>query len=278
MRLFASDLDGTLLSGDFSISPENLNAIVRLRKRNVVFVIATGRSYVDTQHILSRHGLNCPVVCSNGAAVRDADGTLISKQTIPLEELSRLCTYMDEHHIFYGINSTWDLTMLHSWEVTLDAEEGATDEMLAFVKGPVLSQYGLSLADSFAPFLVGQKDACSLSIASTDQTKLDRFTKFAEAAGKVRLTGSGFSSLEVTPVGCSKASGLAQLGRFLGIPMSEMVSMGDHYNDIDMLLGTGKSFTVCHALEDIRAICTGIAPSCDENGVAWVIDRLLKEE
>lgn len=278
MKLFASDMDGTLLCSDFSISRENLDAIAELTRRGIVFAIATGRSYIDARSILDKYDLRCPIVCSNGAAVRDAGGGLVSKRTIPLEELSRLCTYMDEHGIFYGINTTWDLSMLPDWEALVDAEEGATPEQLAFVKGPVLSQYGLRFIPSFAPFLSGEEPSCSISLASTSEKKLDDLAAFAALSGKVHLMASGFSSLEITPAGCSKASGLRELGEFLGVSLEEMVSMGDNYNDLDMLLETGRSFAVANAPEDIRAACTGVTPSCNENGVAYAIRRLLEEE
>lgn len=278
MKLFASDMDGTLLCSDFSISRENLDAIAELDRRGVVFAIATGRSYIDARSILDKHDLKCPIVCSNGAAVRNSDGSLVSKRTIPLEELARLCAYMDEQGIFYGINTTWDLSMLPNWESLLDAEEGATPEKLDFVKGPVLSQDGLRFVPSFAPFLSGEEDSCSISLASTDEKKLDAFAEFAALSGKVHLMASGFDSLEITPMGCSKASGLQDLGEFLGISLEEMVSMGDNYNDLDMLLETGLSFAVEDAPEDIRAVCTGVTPGCNKNGVAYAIHRLLEEE
>ncbi len=278
MKLFVSDMDGTLLRRDVTISPENLDAIAALESRGVTFAIATGRSYVDARIILDRFGVRCPVVCSNGAAVRDADGGLVAKRTIPLDELARLCAYMDEHDIFYGINSTWDLSMLPDWEALVDAEEGATPEKLAFVKEPVLSQSGLRFVTGFASFLSGEEDSCSISLASTDQKKLDDLAAFAALSGKVHLMASGFSSLEITPADCSKASGLRELGETLGIALEEMVSIGDNYNDLEMLLETGRSFAVENAPEDIRAACTGVVPSCYENGVAYAICRVLEEK
>lgn len=277
MKLFASDMDGTLLSSDFTISHKNLDAIERLGKRGVVFALATGRCYMDVQAILKRHSIRCPAVCSNGAAVWSASGNLISKQIIPPDELARLCSYMDEHHIFYGINSTYNFTTRHDWENMLDAE-GATTEDLNFIKDPVLSQFGLRTADSFEPFLRGEEDSCSISVASTNPEVLQRFHNFAARSGKVNSTYSGFGSIEVTPLNCSKASGLKALGQFLGISLAEMVSIGDNYNDLDMLLATGKSFAVRSAPKDIRAVCTGSAPNFNENGVAYIIDQLLKEE
>ncbi|MCT4792633.1 MULTISPECIES: HAD-IIB family hydrolase [Exiguobacterium] len=82
MRVFAIDLDGTLLHSTHRISERNVTAVKDCQKNGDIVVIATGRAAFDAAYLLRLHQLNCPIIGSNGAELRaEHEGTAIRENT-----------------------------------------------------------------------------------------------------------------------------------------------------------------------------------------------------
>ena len=82
--------------------------------------------------------------------------------------------------------------------------------------------------------------------------------------------------VEISAVGVSKASALIGLCEGLGVEASEVVAFRDMPNDIPMLEWAGTSYAVANAHDSVLAIADHVAPSYDEEGVAQVMEELLK--
>ena len=80
IKLFASDMDGTLLNEKHVISKENAHAVKQLQAAGIEFIIATGRDYNMVRFLLDPHDIQCRVIGLNGATVYDVDGTLLEVQ------------------------------------------------------------------------------------------------------------------------------------------------------------------------------------------------------
>ena len=72
IRLVASDMDGTLLNRFGKISSLNIAAIEALKRKNINFIVCTGRSFPDASLPLKEAGISCDIICMNGAAVFDS--------------------------------------------------------------------------------------------------------------------------------------------------------------------------------------------------------------
>jgi hypothetical protein len=85
--------------------------------------------------------------------------------------------------------------------------------------------------------------------------------------------------LDILPAGCSKASALLHLAELRGINASEILAIGDNWNDLPMFQVAGQSAIMANAPEDLRGLATErgwrIVPSNDEDGVAVVIEAVL---
>ena len=77
IKLIASDMDGTLLNKDHTISEENLKAIKEAESRGIRFAIVTGRAYADVRPIIEQYDLNCECVALNGGEYYDKDGNVL---------------------------------------------------------------------------------------------------------------------------------------------------------------------------------------------------------
>ncbi|MEG0752923.1 MAG: Cof-type HAD-IIB family hydrolase [Angelakisella sp.] len=276
MRLFASDLDGTLLNESFGIDQENLTAIRALEDAGIRFAIATGRAYYDVVGITEQYGLRCAVICNNGACVYDADGRLIHKSAVPPSMLRKLCNYLHDNGIFFGINSLTALNLLTNWEEILRGEICQSSEQeFCRVKEVVLSQKGLRFIDSFEEFISGSIDGCSVSVMGLIHSKLENLMEFVRSCDGLAMTVSGYNSLEIAVAGSSKADALGRLAFHLGIPQEQTVAVGHNYNDLEMLKTAAISFAMENAPQDIKDISTYVTASHKDHGVAQAIYNIL---
>ena len=84
--------------------------------------------------------------------------------------------------------------------------------------------------------------------------------------------------LDILPAGCSKASALLHLAELRGIDASEILAIGDNWNDVPMFQIAGQSAVMANAPDDLRTLAAervARVPSNDEDGVASVIERVL---
>ena len=101
IRLVASDMDGTLLNRYGKISLKNQAAVHALNRRNIDFVVCTGRNYADAYAPLKEAGISCDIICMNGAAVFNTKGEQIRKQTLLKSQISRILTICRPFCVLY---------------------------------------------------------------------------------------------------------------------------------------------------------------------------------
>ena len=86
-RLIATDMDGTLLLPDNTISQPTLQAIEKARQKGVVFTLSTGRPVQGVKKYIDQLGLDCPVITYNGAVVvHSRTGQILFSQDMDKED------------------------------------------------------------------------------------------------------------------------------------------------------------------------------------------------
>ncbi|MEG2073130.1 MAG: HAD family hydrolase [Angelakisella sp.] len=276
MKLFASDLDGTLLDSRHAISKVNLEAIGALEDSGVTFAIATGRAYLDVVDIMTKYHLHAAVICCNGACVYGDDGKIISKNALPLSLLNEICAMLTRSDIFFALNSPVTINVKPDWEDALEKERPyAAEADFAAMKSEFMSQAGLRYVDSYDEFFCGESDCCSISVMCMAKEKLERLTSFARTKESISLTSSGNGSLEIALKGSSKADGLRHLAGSMGIAMSETGAAGDNFNDLELLEVAAVSFAMENAPDEIKRITHFVTSSNEQNGVAEAINIII---
>jgi len=108
-KLVVCDMDGTLLTSSHKISEYTANIIKQIEDKNVKFIIATGRPYLDARYYRDSLNLKSYLITSNGARAHDEDNNPIVVENIPKELVKRLLTYnvgKDIHRNIY-LNDDW---------------------------------------------------------------------------------------------------------------------------------------------------------------------------
>ncbi len=261
-RLVATDLDGTLVRSDRSISARTKTAVLGVQEAGATFVMVTARPprwmHLDNlDELVGAHGV---AIVANGAILYDvvqrkAIRTALIDPAVAIEVARAIraeipdVEFAIERSDRYGQEPAY----LNRWptpENTLIAE---VEELLSEPAAKLLvrhpSWHSDDLLARIEP-LVGHQVAASHS--------------------------GGHSLVEISASGVSKAAMLADFAADLGIPAEETIAFGDSLNDLPMLAWAGTSYGVANAHADVLAMVDVVCPSNDEDGVATVLEDLFK--
>ncbi|MBT2451192.1 HAD family phosphatase [Streptomyces sp. ISL-43] len=273
-RLIATDLDGTLLRDDKTVSSRTVAALAAAEEAGIAVFFVTGRPArwmgVVSDHVQG-HGL---AICANGAAVVDlhAIGPVPTGrefvQVRPLPRITALKVVEALRAAAPGTSFAVELTTGINYEPAYPpffqdpgANVATAEQLLDEARD-----------DDSAPVL--KVLAHHAELAPDEFLALARSTAGAYAS----ITRSSPTSLlEISGPDVSKASTLALCCEERGISPAEVVAFGDMPNDVEMLTWAGTSYAMGNAHPDVIAAASGRTVANNEDGVALVIERILAE-
>ncbi|MEE1798611.1 Cof-type HAD-IIB family hydrolase [Streptomyces sp. NPDC101062] len=267
-RLIATDLDGTLLRDDKSVSDRTIAALERAEEAGIEVFFVTGRPArwmdVVSAHVHG-HGM---AICANGAAVVDlhSGGKLLTAR--PLDRAVALDVVGALRDAAPGTTFAVEQTTGINYEPTYPAfvqDPGAT---IATAE-KLLRSLGTDDGDP-APVLK--------LLAHHPELTPDGFLALARTVAGDRATltrSSPTALLEISGLGVSKASTLALCCAERSISSDEVVAFGDMPNDLEMLTWAGTSYAMGNAHPDVLAAASGRTVTNNEDGVAVVIEQIL---
>ncbi|MBO3734669.1 HAD family hydrolase [Glycomyces niveus] len=265
-RLVATDLDGTVVRSDETVSPRTLAALKRLAAAGVILVGATGRG----PRLLELCRNDVPsadfLVLGQGAFVYECryDDTVVqlADRSVEGEVLHQALRLIEaevgpvralaepadpDRHITGDPMPDWPWTA-----VTLET----APRDVAF-HGPMVKGYFVSDVYTGPELLVAAKDVIDPSL--------------------VTVTESGVGMLEVCPVGVTKAAGIQVVLDKFGIDWADVLVFGDATNDLSMMEAAGHSVAMPNGHPWVQAAATEIAPAGNnDDGVAQYIEALLE--
>lgn len=275
IKLFVSDMDGTLLNAQHLISQENASAIRDLQSAGIEFLIATGRSYNSASPLLKMHNLSPSMITLNGATFNQADGSVNYTHELLSDDIVQLIDYAQQEKLVYSIMTTSDYFLadhkgfIDKIKKMLSKKNIDHSSMSQFF---VNTEYIHSI-DDFS--LNDEKPVCKMMILSRDEDAKKRFIDTFNDVSTIDITSSGPDNLEITHVNAQKGNALAQYAKEKGYQLEEILTIGDSLNDASMLAITPYSFAMENASEEIKRIAEFKAPHHDQHGVAQVIHSLL---
>lgn len=274
-RLLAIDIDGTLVNIRDELTPATLAALDRAGQSGIRVVLATGRRYSRTLHLVEPLGIDVPLVTASGALVKDPQDhrTLFRAEFGPgvlgrLLEVIAGCGY---EPVLCGD------TFLDGFDFYLACPD---------VKGPELGEYLRINADCgrvvpdmlanppagvFAAFAMGTRPQMLQLQEVLERELPGRLTKHVLRSPKY----TGFMC-EVAPAGVTKWSAIRRLAAGWGIGDEAICAVGDDVNDIPMIRAAGLGVAMGNALPEVKAAADRIAPSQDADGLVQVVEWLLE--
>lgn len=270
-RLIATDLDGTLLRDDKSVSERTVAALAAAEGAGIEVFFVTGRParWMDavSDHVHG-HGL---AICGNGAAVVDLHGGPGAHRFVKVRELARE-------------------NALDAVRLLREAAPGtvfAVEQTYGFYQEPAYPKLHMEIPDTLAPAerllapdAPGAGEPVLKILAFHHELDPDAFLTVARRAVGDRATitrSSPSALLEISGPGVSKASTLELCCAERGISPEEVVAFGDMPNDVEMLTWAGTSYAMGNAHPAVIAAASGRTVANNEDGVAVVIEKILAE-
>lgn len=273
IRIIAVDLDGTLLNSNLEISQANRQALAAASERGIRIVVITGRRYHSARPLLDSLAFPVTLVSSNGAVIRTLSGDLLHHNFLPRE----IAVQALEAAIDY-----------RPYAVAIFDNPGPGQVMMqqnAAPDGPLrwylqtAQEYLLQVADLPAA-LPGDPIQVMFGGAPAFLEPLEHLLRASAAGSRVHLTWTKYfdrdiSLLDVMNLGCSKASGLQWLLEQMGCDASEVMAIGDNYNDLEMLQMAGCPVIMGNCTPGLASDGWHLTHSNDQDGVATAIHTLL---
>jgi Cof subfamily protein (haloacid dehalogenase superfamily) len=259
VRLVASDLDGTLLRPDETVSERTRRAVAAARVAGITVVLVSGRPVRSMGPLAARVGVGGIAICANGAIVWDLDkGTMLDWSPLAADLAVRLV-----HDLREAIPGAL---------FAVELERGFGREA--------------GWSDGLRPATAGVLEADALELITGPVTKLlvrHATLPFDEVAERARravgddavATWAGLRLVEISAAGVTKASALERLCRRLGIDACEVVAVGDMPNDLAMLDWAGTGVAVANAAREVLDAADEVTAANTEDGVALLLERIL---
>lgn len=256
MLLF-TDMDRTLLAHDYSIPARVRDAFVRARSRGMTIVFVTARAPASLFPIareLENLGL-CS--CYNGGWIGRLDTGEVFDHTLLSRDVGlavmRDASALGIEPVWYGQTGILAPVLTPALERQL-AEVGETG---------ALFDEALAADGAYKVMCMDRRDEPQL------ETLAGRWRNEASVAQSHKML------LEVGPKEVSKGTAIRRVASMLGASLADCHAAGDSYNDIPMLQAAGSAFTVANAVDEVKAIAKVMEASCDEGGLADIIDIIL---
>ncbi len=260
IRLVATDLDGTLLRPDGTVTPRARAALRAARARGIKVVLVTGRPPRGVRRLDLRDCAEV-AVCANGALLYDlAADRLLDEHPIPNAVAARLVADLRLAAPGVGVRR-------RGWPCVLPRARLPGRRPARRADGVVAD--ALLFADrGIAKLLVRHPQMSQKLLLPLAE---------AVAGDDAVVTRSGLELLEISAAGVTKASALRRVCDELGVAAAEVVALGDMVNDLPMLRWAGRAVAVAGAHPDVLAAADEVTASNTVDGVAAYLERLLAE-
>lgn len=274
IRLVAIDMDGTLLRPDGHISDRNIQTLRGLQNVGTVFIICTGRSYIDALEPLQEAGLKAPVICMNGAAVHDREGRLVDEKRLSEAQVKGIMECCRGEDIIFDF-----MTDRGSY-TTADEEQFRT----CFERNVLLPMAEFSYEGVRDRFVFAKEEELftlglsfyKISVIHESQKVLGRIKERLSGVPDLAVASSFATNLELTSSRAQKGFALAAYAAGMGVGPDQIMAIGDSENDYSMLSMDFK-YTVAmgNAMESIKRVAKCQTRSNIEDGVAYALETLV---
>ena len=261
IRLLISDVDGTLVGKDKTLSEATVAAVKRLRTAGVAFTLISARPLSGVMEIVRRLELDTPVGAYNGGTIARPDGTIVSAERLDAGAAREAL-------------KLFDLDWVTVWVFADGLWHAKTTDNAHHASEIVTAAQQPTLVSDFDPLADRIDKIVAVSDEEPRLAELERRTQQA-LGGRATVARSQVYYLDVTAPAANKGHGVTALAQALGTPLEQVAVVGDGQNDVYMFKVAGLSIAVDNASDEVKKAADHVTASNVDDGVAKAIDRYI---
>ncbi|MDQ1911789.1 Cof-type HAD-IIB family hydrolase [Paenibacillus sp. GD4] len=260
-KMLAIDIDDTLINDEKQILPGTKQALAEAIAKGVTVTLATGRMYASAKQLAAQLGLNVPLITYQGSLVKNLfDEKVLYERTVPLEAARYIYDYCERNGLHL---QAYHDDILYVKEDNHKARDYAALSKIPYTVYPNFEE------------LIGKPSTKLLMI--DDPARLDEVAAELRAAlnGQVHITKSKPHFLEVVHSEGTKGHALDYLAGMFGYDLSEVIAIGDSWNDREMLEVAGLGVAMGNAVDSLKEIADYVTFSNNDEGVKHVVEKFV---
>lgn len=270
IRLLATDIDGTLLNPQFSISEGDLEALRRAHAAGIEIVLVTGRRHTFALPIAKQLGFDLWLISSNGAVTRSLSGETFHRDLMPVETCRQLCGAMQEFRgntvLTFDKETKGAIVLEHMDELGASIRRWLEKNM-EYIEFVVPIERAL-VSDPVQAMFCGSMERMTHALRALESAGMDGTVTVLRTEYPAR----DLSMIDVLNAGCSKGHALERWAKYRGYRRDEVMAVGDNHNDVEMLEFAGHPVIMGNACEELRARGWRITRGNDACGVAAAVE------
>ncbi|MCL2319107.1 MAG: HAD family hydrolase [Treponema sp.] len=271
VRMVATDMDGTLLTNDKKLTPDNIAVLKELRERGIHVVVCTGRHPDNARFVLAKYGLVFPVIGLNGSLIFDKEAGVLAAHPFDASSVREVVAILEKNHMDYFVFTLGYVVLREQIPGT-------------YTGAPLINYvYEISNGNYRAGTAEVEKalggDVYKVAAFNRPNPALLEKTR-AELKGLegISVSKSSEINVEIMPRGIDKGSGLREYSGFVNIPLGETLSLGDQENDLPMLRSTGFSIAMANAPHTVKQAVNYETAGNEDDGFARALRKYILQE
>ena len=266
IQLIASDMDGTLLAPYTSeVSAQAKAQIDRLIRHGILFCPASGRQYPCLKMMFEPLGDRIPYICENGAAV------IVGGEAIATAPLDKVRGRQLMQEIMDHPCNEIQTNVVHTCYL-----QPKSQEYLDLMNG--VGNHNTVVDDIFTTL---EEDLLKISVYCPDGVTPEYLAHLQDTYGDVfQVLQSSANFIDATAKGINKGWGMARLAEYLAIPTEDIIAMGDHNNDMEVLQLVGHPIAMAGGLSHVQQIAEKVIVKVEDflDDLITAIEQNREEE
>lgn len=284
-KLIALDVDGTLITSHHIVTLRTLRAIKKVKDLGIKVTIATGRHYPSVIRLARKIRIDAPLICGDGAIIRDIYSNETIYHLLPKEIAADIMS-MTQNYKNFSVQVFIKNGKIYSGR---SYRENYFRKILLVPLKYSLRGY-LNLLRDFAFIPVKNVVHTQGAIAALKESPVkvviygnerpedlkDFIKKISAKYGeKISITSSIPNCIDILKGGISKAKGLIILTERLGIRRDQIITVGDNFNDLEMIKYAGLGVAMGNAPEQVKNKADYVTDTNDNEGLAKFLEKLI---
>ena len=270
-KLIVSDIDGTLLRSDKTISEPTKTYILKLIAEGNPFAIATGRMHAAGKIVTQQLDYDGFLISCNGAVVKHlkTDELIQAIELKPelASQVAAICEKYDAYYHFYGIQDIYASKKAHLAQKYFDGMPNL----------PEAFQFNIEFIEDM-PSTIGKVPIYKIGLYHEVPELFSKIMAEINEVEGLETCKSLETSFDVMAKGVTKATGIEAIRRYYEIDIKDVMAFGDNENDSDMITYAGIGVAMGNATPELKAIADYVTSSNDENGMVYAFEQLLEQE